>query len=133
MNYIFGIFIILHGMVHLLYFGHSMRYFELKAGMAWPNGSWAFSNTLGNETSRSLASISLIVAALGLIFGGIGLLMNQAWWQPLIVCGATISSLVYILFWNGRTQNLDGQGLVGFLIDAAVLLGVLIFRWPASK
>ena len=29
---LFGVFIILHGFVHLLYFGHSARYFELQPG-----------------------------------------------------------------------------------------------------
>jgi hypothetical protein len=42
-----GIFLVLHGLVHLLYFGQSARYFELKPGMTWPDGAWAFSRLLG--------------------------------------------------------------------------------------
>jgi hypothetical protein len=128
MRFILGVFIVLHGMVHLLYFGQSVRYFELKPGMVWPDGSWAFSKLLGNEAARNLASISSILAAMGLIVGGVGILVNQVWWRPVVVSAATFSSLVYILFWNGRMQNLDGQGLVGILIDMAILLAVLIFR-----
>jgi hypothetical protein len=30
---IFGVFIVLHGLVHLLYFGQSARYFELQPEM----------------------------------------------------------------------------------------------------
>lgn len=133
MRFVLGVFIVLHGLVHLLYFGQSARYFELKPGMIWPDGSWAFSKLLGNEAARNLASISLILAALGLIVGGIGLLVNQAWWRPVVVGGAAFSSLVYILFWNGSMQNMDGQGLVGILIDMAILLAVLLFRWPATE
>lgn len=133
MRFILGVFIVLHGMVHLLYFGQSARYFELKPGMVWPDGSWAFSKLLGNEAARNLASISLILAAMGLIVGGVGILVNQAWWRPVVVGVAAFSSLVYILFWNGRMQNLDGQGVVGILIDMAILLAVLIFRWPATE
>ena len=51
----------------------------------------------------------------------------------MVVGVAAFSSLVYILFWNGRMQNLDGQGVVGILIDIAILLAVLIFRWPVAK
>jgi hypothetical protein len=109
MRFIFGVFIVLHGLVHLLYFGQSARYFELKPGMVWPDGSWAFSRLLGDEAARNLASISLILAAMG---------------------AAAFSSVVYILFWNGRMQNLDGQGGIGLLIDIAILLAVLILRWP---
>ncbi len=46
---LFGIFIVLHGLVHLLYFGQSARYFELQPGMVWPNGSWVVSKLLGKK------------------------------------------------------------------------------------
>jgi hypothetical protein len=133
MRFVFGVFLVLHGMVHLLYFGQSARYFELKPGMVWPDGSWAFSRLLGNEAARNLASISLILAAMALIVGGVGILGNQAWWRPVVVSAAAFSSLVYILFWNGGMQNLDGQGVVGILIDTVILIAVLIFRWPATE
>ena len=126
---IFGIFIVLHGLVHLLYFGQSARYFELKPGMIWPDGSWAFSRLLGNEATGNLASISLILVAIGLIAGGTGILLSQAWWRPVVVGAAVFSSVVYIFLWNGRIQNLDAQGAVGILIDIAILVAVLIFRW----
>jgi len=133
MRFIFGIFIVLHGLVHLLYFGQSTRYFELKPGMLWPDGSWVFSRLLGNEAARNLASISLILAAMGFIVGGIGILASQAWWRPVVVSAATFSSIVYVVFWNGKMKNLDAQGVVGILIDVAILLAVLIFRWPFTK
>ncbi len=131
MRFVFGVFIMLHGLVHLLYFGQSARYFDLKPRMLWPDGSWAFSRLLGNEAARNLASISLILAAMGLIVGGIGILASQAWWRPVVVGAAAFSSIAYIFFWNGRMQNLDAQGVVGILIDISILLAVLILRWPS--
>ena len=38
---VLGIFMVLHGLVHLLYFGHGLRFFELP-DLAWPDGSWVF-------------------------------------------------------------------------------------------
>ena len=133
MRFIFGVFIVLHSLVLLLYFGQSARYFELKPGMVWPDGSWAFSRLLGNEGARNLASILLILTAIGLIAGGMGILLSQAWWRPVVVGAVTFSFLVYILFWNGRMKNLDEQGMVGLLIDMAILLAVLILRLPPAK
>ena len=130
MRYIFGIFIVLHGLVHLLYAGQSSRYFELKPGMLWPDGSWVFSRLPGNEVARNLATISLVLAAMGLIAAGIGIFASQAWWRPVVVGATAFSSIVYVFFWNGRMQNLDAQGAVGILIDMAILLAVLLFRWP---
>jgi uncharacterized membrane protein YphA (DoxX/SURF4 family) len=130
MRVLFGIFVLLHGLVHLLYFGQSARLFELKPGMAWPDGSWAFSRLLGDEAARALASVSLILAALALVAGGIGVLAGQAWRRPVIVGAAAFSSVVYLLLWNGKAQNLDGQGAIGILINAAILVAALMFRWP---
>lgn len=132
MSYIIGVFLLLHSLVHLLYFGQSARYFELKPGMAWPDGAWAFSKLLGEGATRNLASIALIMAAMGLAASGIGILVGQAWWRPLVLGATAFSSVLFVLFWNGRTQNLDGQGGVGLLIDMAILAAVLLLRWSSS-
>ena len=87
---LFGVLIMLHGLVHLLYFGQSTRYFELQPGMVWPDGSWAFSRLMGNAATRNLASILLILAAVGFLAGGAGMFLNQVWWQPVVVAAATI-------------------------------------------
>ena len=130
MRFIFGVFIVLHVLVHLLYFGQSARYFELKPGMTWPNGSWAFSKLLGEAATRNLASVSLILVALGLVVGGIGIFTMQGWWRPVVVGAATFSAVIYFLLWNGRVQNLDGQGAIGLLISIAILIAALVLRWP---
>jgi hypothetical protein len=133
MRFVFGILILLHGLVHLLYAGQSTRYFQLQPGMLWPDDSWVFSRLLGNEVARYLANILLVVVAIGFIIGGIGILASQPWWRPVVVGAAILSSIVYIFFWNGRLQNLDAQGAVGILIDMTILLAVLLFRWSPTK
>jgi hypothetical protein len=47
-----------------------------------------------------------------------------------VVAAAAFSAILYLVFWDGRMQNLDAQGAVAILIDAAILLAVLVFRWP---
>lgn len=127
---IFGIFLVLHGLVHLLYFGQSRRIFELQPGMVWPDGSWALSRFIGNETIRVLASVFLVVMAIGFVAGGVGLLLAQAWWQPIVVGTAAFSSIIYILFWDGAWQHLHDKGAIGILINLAILTAVLVFQWP---
>ena len=130
MTFVFGVFCVLHGVVHLLYFGQSARYFELQPGMVWPDGAWAFSKLLGDDTTRSLANVVLIVAALGFAAGGAGVLLQQAWWRPLIVSAAVFSIIIYVLLWNGKMQRLDNQGWIGILINVALLVAVLVIKWP---
>jgi len=127
---VLGIFFVLHGLVHLLYAGQSRRLFELRPKMVWPDGSWAFSKLLGDEGTRLLASIALVLAALGFILGGVGLAIQQPWWRQVIVGSAALSSLLFILFWDGRAQALDAKGGVGLLINLAILAVVLILKQP---
>jgi hypothetical protein len=121
-----GVFLVLHGMVHLLYLAQSQRLFELQAGMTWPDGSWAFSRLLGDEATRGLASIACAVAAAGFIVSGVGVLARGAWWRPATLGSAAFSALLVALFWDGRWQQLANQGLIALLIDAAIIVAVLI-------
>jgi len=128
---LFGIFIILHGLVHMLYFGQSSGVFELQPGLAWPDGAWAFSKLLGTESTRMLTNIFLSIAALAFVAAGIGLLAKQNWWQPIGIGAAIFSTVIYLLLWDGYLQNLPDKGAVGILINLAVMAVILIFRWPA--
>jgi len=126
----FGIFIVLHGLVHLLYFGQSAGYFELQPGMLWPDGSLILSRLLSDTTSRNLASILLVLAAAIFVAGGIGIFAKHVWWRPTIVVAAVFSSIIYLLFWDGVWAHLDNKGGVGILINMAILIALFAFRWP---
>jgi hypothetical protein len=128
--FIVSVFIVLHGLVHLLYFGQSWRLFELQPGMVWPDGAWAFSRLLGDQVTRWLASITCVLAAIGFVAGGAGILTRQAWWRPTVVGAAVFSSVLFILFWNGGLQKLDSQGAIAILINIAILIAVLVLRSP---
>ncbi len=128
--FIFGLFVVLHGLVHLLYFGQSARRFELRPGMVWPDGSWVFSRLLEDKTTRNLASIACVVAAIGFVAGGAGVLISQAWWRPVIVATAAFSSIAFLLFWDGKLRRLNDQGAIAILINLAILVAVLVLAWP---
>lgn len=130
LRFILGVFIVLHGLVHLLYFGQSWRFFELQAGLVWPDGSWTFSKLFGDKVTRLLASISCVLAAIGLVAGGTAILVGQAWWRPVIVGSATFSAILFMLFWDGKAQKLADKGGIGLLINIAILVAVLILGWP---
>lgn len=131
MNIIFGIFLILHGMVHLLYAGQSQRVFELQPGMSWPDGSWITSKVISDDTTRLLAAILLALVAVGFVIGGLGLFIRQDWWRTIITIAAVLSSLIYIVFWDAGFQALANKGGVGVLINLAILVMVLVLKWPA--
>ncbi len=131
MAILLGIFLTLHGLVHLLYAGQSWRLFELRSGMLWPDGSWLFSALLDNGPTRYLASISLALAALSFVVGGLGLVFGLAWWRPATVGATVFSAAILLVLWNGKFQAMDDQGGVGLLINLAILGMVFLLKWPA--
>ena len=125
-----GIFLILHGFVHLLYAGHCRRLYSLSPGLQWPDGSWGLSRLLGNDATRTVVAALLLLAALGFAAGGLGLLIGLEAWRPVIVVASVFSSLLYIALWDGTGRALSGQGVFGLLINLAVLAVLLVLKWP---
>jgi uncharacterized membrane protein len=121
---------VLHGLVHLLYSGQSARLFKLQPEMVWPDGSWAFSSLMGKEPTRVLASILCLLATAGFVAGGTAIFASQAWWCPVVMGSAAFSAVIFILFWDGQVQALANRGLIGILTNLAILVALLVFRWP---
>jgi hypothetical protein len=126
---VFGLFLAAHGLVYGLYAAHSLRLLEIKPGFAWPDGSWSLS-WLGDPTVRILAAVVFALVGVAFAVSGAALVLRQAWWQPVAVCAAVVSTVAIVLLWNGRPQALDAQGAYAVLINAAILVVVLVFHWP---
>jgi hypothetical protein len=122
-----GIFIVLHGLVHLWYLTLSQGLVEFEAEMGWTGRSWLFSAFLAEPATRWLTTGLYAVATLGFVAGGLGHVGQQDWWEPITIAAAAISAVTILLFWDGGTNMLVQKGLIGFLIDI-VILAVLIFR-----
>lgn len=127
---LFSVFTILHGLVHLLYLGQSARFFELKPGLTWPDGSWTISKFLGDESTRMLASVFMIIAALTFFMGGVGFLTKQTWWRLIAIAAAVFSSIVYLLLWDSSFESLADNGWVGIAINVTIIIALIIFNWP---
>lgn len=122
---ILGIFFILHGLVHGLYTGQSIRLFELQPGMDWPDRSWLFSRLVNIEAIRWVSGAALALAGLVFLIAGSGLLLRQPWWRVTAITAAGFSSLIYILTWDGSLNKLPDQGIIAVLINLAALLLIL--------
>jgi hypothetical protein len=114
--------------VHLWYVTLSLRLVEFQAEMAWTGRSWVLSPLLGNAVTRSLAAVLYVLSTLGFVIAGIGLFAGGAWWRPLLIGSAAFSAVVILLFWDGGTQMIVEKGLLGFLINLAILVSLLIFN-----
>lgn len=128
---LFGIFIVLHGLVHLWYVTLSQRWVEFQPEMGWTGESWLFYPLLGDGATRWLATVLYGMAALGFVAGGIGIFSQQTWWRPVVIGSAALSAAIILLFWDGGWQRIVEKGLIGFLINVSILVALLLFDWPS--
>jgi uncharacterized membrane protein YkvI len=131
LNVLFALFLLAHGLVHLLYVAQAQRLFQLTPGLTWPDDSWALSRLLGDSAARWIAAVGFVLVAIAFVVAGVALLLGQAWWQPLCIGATVVSSVVVLLMWNGRFERLSDQGLLALLINAAILVLVLGAHWPS--
>lgn len=130
MKTIIIIFFFFHGLVYLLYAGQAIRLFELRPGFPWPDGSWALSKFPGNNMTRYMAALFCLLIALGFITGSLAILLKWVWWKYVMIYSAFISSLIFILLWNGKMKKLDDQGGIGILINMTIIISLFFFNWP---
>jgi len=133
LRFLFGIFIVLHGLVHLWYVTLSLGLVEFQAEMGWTGKSCLFSPLLGDGAARSLATVLYGLATLGFLIGSIGIFAQQEWWRPVVIGSAAFSAAIILLFWDGGLQLLVEKGLIGFLINVAFLVALLVFGWPSAE
>jgi hypothetical protein len=116
---LFGLFLALHRLVHLLFFGQSAQLLNLQPGLTWPIDSWALSGLFAERRRRWVAGALCILLAMGFVFGAVGVARIRSWADPVVVTSSGISILLFILFWDGHLRRLDQQGAV--LLDLAIV------------
>lgn len=126
MTAITGIFILLHGLVHLWYVVLSFQWVEFQPDMGWKGESWLLSAFLPQTALRSLAGGLFILATMAFIFSSIGIFLQAGWLETAILAAAIFSSLVLILFWDGKPEMLVQKGLIGVLINLVIIALVLL-------
>jgi hypothetical protein len=129
---LFGILIILHGLVHLWFVVLSQQLVDFQPEMGWTGRSWLFTGLIGDAATRWLATIIYSLATLAFLVSGIGLFTRGNGWRPVLIGAALLSAVAILLFWDGVTALLVQRGLIGFLLDLAILFVVLVLQWPAS-
>jgi hypothetical protein len=127
-RFLFGFFLVLHGLVHLWYFTLSQGLVEFQTEMGWTGRSWLLSNFLGDSISRSLAGVFYVLATIAFLVSGIGLFTNAEWLPPVLAGSAVFSSAVILLFWDGNSQMLVQKGFVGLLINVVILIALLVLK-----
>lgn len=123
-----GVFILLHGLVHLWYFTLSQGLVTFQPEMGWTGRSWLLSRFVQESTLRPIASTLYVLAAMAFIPGSIGVFIGAAWMRPVLVGAAIFSSAVILFFWDGSGEMLVQKGVLGLAINLVILVVLLVFQ-----
>ena len=121
-----GIFVALHGLVHLWYVTLAQGLVEYRDDMGWTAESWLLSGALGEGTLRALATALYLLAAIALVGSGVGLAFGADWARQALAASAVFSTVVVLLFWDGGTHMLVQKGFLALVINAALLGGLAL-------
>ena len=128
MNIFLGIFFILHGLVHLLYMGHSLNYFELEKGFIWPKNTKLLGNIFRLPTIKMLAGVLCFIAGISFILSGACVLMGHSCQILLSIISVIVSTVLFMAFWDGRKIELHTQGGIAIIINILIVVFILVFN-----
>jgi hypothetical protein len=121
-----GLFITLHGLVHLWYVALAQRLVDFEPEMGWTGESWLFTGLLGDGPARAVAAALYVVATLAFVAGGAGMVFHADWAGAVTIGAAVFSTVVIILCWDGGTGMLVQKGALGLLINVGILVALLV-------
>ena len=124
-RYVLGLFLALHGLVHLWYVVLSQGWVEVEEAMGWNGQSWLLSAVLPEGAILTLAGVLYVAVAAGFVAGGVGYVLETEWASTVLVASAVVSTVVLIATWDGRFDLLVEKGILGVAIDVVVLVWLL--------
>lgn len=127
-QYAIGFLLVAHGWVHLVYIASSQGWFGASAGWAWNGRSWLLSGILEERRILDITGVLFGLVALGFVIGAVGYVFSYDWWMPVLIGSALLSTLLYVVMWDGQFTQLPEKGALGMLINVAVLAWVLVLN-----
>jgi hypothetical protein len=124
-NIVVGVFLALHGLVHVWYVVLSQGWVEVEDAMGWNGHSWLLSGSLSEGTILSIASVVYVLVTIGFVAGGVGYALQEDWRSPVLIGSAVLSTLMLVTMWDGAFDLLVEKGIVGVLINVALVIALL--------
>ena len=117
-----GIRVLLHGLVHVWYIVLSRGWVTFQPSMGWTGRSWLLTPWLGERGTGWLATLGYGAAALGLSVVGVGLVAGLPRAPAALPWAALLSAGVIIMFWDAKWDKVVQKGLVGLVLDTALVV-----------
>jgi hypothetical protein len=121
LKYLIAFVVIMHGLAHVT----GMIGAWTSGPQAFSDGSWIFSQgVMARDTVGKAFGLVWLVALVGLVGAGLGLLFSRAWWPSLATAAAAVS-LVAIVPW---LRVVPPGAWAGGLFDLLIIV-TLVSPW----
>jgi hypothetical protein len=128
---IIALVLFVHGIGHVM---GIMAMAGLSTIETWNARSWLLTGILGDTVSRVIGFLLFAVALIGFVGAALAVmdwLVPHEWWQTLVLFSSIVSLAAIALYWNAFVALFPNKiGVIA--VDAAVLLGLLVFNWPTE-
>jgi hypothetical protein len=121
-----GIFIILHGLVHIWYVVLSFNLVTFQPDMGWTGKSWLLSSLKPNQVMRISAGILFIISTLLFVISGIAILAKMSGAPTILAIAAIISTITLLVFWDGKTDMMVQKGVIGIIINLVIIVAAFL-------
>ncbi|MCU4718733.1 hypothetical protein [Halapricum hydrolyticum] len=125
-----AVFLALHGLVHGWYVVLSNGWVQAEDAMGWNGTSWLLSSLLTQEPILALASVVYAVVTIAFLAGAVGHWRRTEWASGVLLAAAILSTITLLVMWDGVATLLVEKGIVGVLINAAIV--ALLLRPPTT-
>ena len=116
--------------------GHGFIYVNFSLGRLpdalkdWRGTSWLLRGTVTGERLKTLAFAVHAVAGIAILAFSIAVALAPAaprLWRPLAIISSSIAILAFAAFWDGQTERLVQQGVIGTVLSLLLLLSAIAF------
>jgi hypothetical protein len=123
LKFVLTLAIVAHGIGHILFLVPLLGI----ADWGQSSRSWL----LGSDTpARLVGSVLWVLAVVGFVSAGIGMIGQQDWWRLVAVIASAVSLVGLLLFWGNPVSS---SVLFAGAFDIVVPFTVLVMHWPSRE
>ncbi len=128
--WLYVLFLALHGGAHMVYAAFARGWMTPEKGPNWTGYSWLFTRFFGESGTREIGTWIFYLAIGLFVIAALSLALRADWALNAISVAAIYSTLAILVMWDGKFSQIVDKGLIGILINIALLAGLGIFNWP---
>ncbi len=116
--------------IAVIVFCHGFIYVRIGAVLPgpikeWKGTSWLLGNAVTGDRLIALVRGLHVIAGIAILACAVAIAFAPTWWRPLAIIGASVGLVAFAVFYDGQTQLLFQEGVVGAGVSV-VLLGVAL-------